>query len=363
MFICGECNTVITKEADVQVHMRIYHTQERSPEGRIRYLEAELKAEKEQHKHHVDTLEDTLKQINDCEQRIKDLEDMRKSQDIEIERLRNELDENTLKKEILLLKNMVEEKDKAIIKLDDKHSEEVRQLKKQQMQTTENLRSTVLEREVLRENDRILLNTFDMMKQYIEQMKDQYSRNSAVDVVKCEKCGYTAQSPTEIAEHMKIKHTEKYFSCGRCEFKTETEKSLAEHIKWIHETPTLVKCSRCPFESESSDDLKEHEKREHVQETLYECDKCQFDSMIRVNFEAHMNKHKLKTENLNKSCIKWNQGYCPYGTQCNFSHEEIPACRYQESCKNDRCPFYHFNTSWNTFLGRVPTRGRQQKNL
>ena len=42
------------------------------------------------------------------------------------------------------------------------------------MLTSENLRSAVLEREVLRENDRILLNTFDMMKSYIDQMKEKY---------------------------------------------------------------------------------------------------------------------------------------------------------------------------------------------
>ena len=258
---------------------------------------------------------------------------------------------------------MVEEKDKEIKKLDVKHSEETKQLKKQQIQMSENLRSTVLEREVLRENDRILLNTFDMMKQYIDQMKDQHTKNTAVDVNKCEKCVYNAKSQNELSEHMKTVHTDKQLSCGRCEYKTETEKSLAEHIKYIHETPTLVKCQRCDFKSERSDDLKEHEKREHIQDTLYECDKCQFDSIIRVNFEAHMDKHLQKTENLNKPCIKWNQGRCLYGTECNFSHVEIPACRYQESCKNIRCPFYHFNTSWNNFLGRVPARRRQQGNL
>ena len=61
-----------------------------------------------------------------------------------------------MKNEIVLLKNVVEEKDKAITKLKTKHSEEVKELKKQQIQTTENLRSTVMEREVLRENGRIL---------------------------------------------------------------------------------------------------------------------------------------------------------------------------------------------------------------
>ena len=269
-----------------------------------------------------------------------------------------------MKNEIVLLKNVVEEKDKAITKLKTKHSEEVKELKKQQIQTTENLRSTVMEREVLRENDRILLNTFDMMKQYIKQMKEQYSNNAVVDVGKydkCQKCEYTAKTPTEIAQHMSTKHTDKYFSCERCKFVTETEKNLAEHIKNEHEAARFIKCKSCDFESESADNLREHE-RSHVKETLYECEVCQFDSIIRANIEAHMKTyHSPKSGAFHKRCINWNQGYCSLGMECNFSHEEIPACRYQERCKNSRCPFYHFNTSWNTFLGKVQVRGRQEK--
>ena len=88
VFICGECNTGITNEADVEMHMRIYHAQERPLDDRIKYLEAALRAEQEQHKHHVDTLENTLKEISKCEQRIKELENVKKSQDVEIDRLK-----------------------------------------------------------------------------------------------------------------------------------------------------------------------------------------------------------------------------------------------------------------------------------
>ena len=399
IFICGECNTGVWSQEDVEIHMRGHYNNDRPVEERIKYLEAELRAEKEQHNHHIETLEDTLNQIRNCEQRIKDLEEMKKSQDKEIEKLKNE----------------VQEKEKVITKLKKKHSEEVEELNKQKILMTENLRSTVLEREVLRENDRVLLNTFDMMKEYIEQMKEQYSKNNSVDISmpqKCSQCKYVTKSQKEMSEHIVNKHRQKVLSCeicdhieykeddlkthmetahtdkqetavhccALCEFVTKGEKSLTEHIKSNHEIKckvcdfisessehlkihvesvhSVIKCRRCTYETLSSTEMKEHESPKHMKETLYECGVCQYDSIIKEKFEAHMEtKHKKKSQ----PCINWNKGHCPFGKECNFSHEEIPACRFQERCENPQCSFYHFNTSWNTFLGKAQTKGRHQK--
>ena len=90
-------------------------------------------------------MEDTLKQISSLELRMKNLKDLNKNQEEQID----------------ILKKESEEKDKILTKANKKHVDEVKELKSQQMLTSENLRSTVLEREVLSENDRILLNTFD----------------------------------------------------------------------------------------------------------------------------------------------------------------------------------------------------------
>ena len=407
IYICGECNSGIGSKEDIEIHMKRHYMKETPMEERVRYLEAELRAEKEQHKHHIDTLEDTLNEIRICEQKIKDLDDMKAIQDKEIERLKIELNE----------------KDKVITKLKNKHSEEVNELKKQQILTTENLRSTVLEKEVLRENDRVLLNTFDIMKEYIEQMKEQYSKNDSVGLSmpqKCAQCKFVAPSQSVMAEHMETKHRPKHLSCEKCgfvenndqnlkdhintvhvdnenkskekvafcctlcEFVTYQENSLTEHIKSTHETKckscdfyfennedmTLhirsshiaIKCKRCDYETISSNEMKEHESPQHMKERLYVCEICCFDSIIKENFEAHVeSKHRGDSRNKSNPCINWNQGYCPFGMECNFRHEEIPACKYQERCKNSRCSYYHFNTSWNTFLGRVQTKGRHQK--
>ena len=133
LFICGECHIGIESENEVESHMRIHHTEVMRDE-RIEYLEAELRAEKEQHMYRTEALEDALKKVKDLEQRKEYLEAINSNQEAQIVNFKIEL----------------EEKDKIIIKSKSKYIEEINELKRQQMQTTENLRSTVLKREVIK---------------------------------------------------------------------------------------------------------------------------------------------------------------------------------------------------------------------
>ena len=88
----------------------------------------------------------------------------------------------------------LDDKEREMQKNKLKHAEEVKALKKQQMQTSEALRTTVLERENLRETDRILLNTFDMMKIYVDQVKGQ-NKNPW-----CTSCGLFQETQSHILQ-------------------------------------------------------------------------------------------------------------------------------------------------------------------
>ena len=259
------------------------------------------------------------------------------------------------------LKKELDEKEKLIAKSKNKHTEELNELKRQQMLTSENLRSTVLEKEVLKENDRILLNTFDMMKQYIDQMKEQYSKkNSAIINTdeKCKECDHIAKSNTELNVHMETMHQDKRFECKKCYHKFVSEPELSKHLetkhieKETHGKQVLIKCKHCEYSSKNNEDLKKHE-NEHRSDELFECDQCQFDSIIKPNFEWHMKtQHGIKSRNTTTPCRFWNQGHCQYNRECRYSHEEIPLCRFQENCGNYRCPYFHYDKSWNSFLGK-----------
>ena len=185
----------------------------------------------------------------------------------------NNLKKNTvsgeLEHEIEILRKAADEKEKEIQKDQIKHSEEVKALKKQQMQTSETLRATVLERENLRETDRIMLNTFDMMNIYIDQIKNREARTET-QLLHCEQCEYTTGMSTELKQHVKIMHevrtdnaqhkeSEKetdediVFCCMKCRFETKYEKYLTEHIKKKHGS---FKCEECNIHMETENNLR-----------------------------------------------------------------------------------------------------------
>ena len=166
VYICGECNLGAESEEEVKDHMKINHHKDNKLEENLKRLESELRFEREQHNDHKDMLEVSLKEISSLKQYIVELEQMKQNLENQIGYLKKDIDENVLKQENKLLKDFIDEKEKQQKKNAEKHKEEVAELKRNQMFTSENLSSTVKEREILRENDRILLNTLDMMKKY-----------------------------------------------------------------------------------------------------------------------------------------------------------------------------------------------------
>ena len=140
-------------------------------EEQVKRLESELNYEKRQVEDHLKTLEETLKEFSSVRNEKEQLEIIRINLETEIESLKKESNETELKLEISTLKKELAEKNKQSKKLEEKHSNEVQDLKKQLMKTSEALQSAVLEKENLRESDRILLNTLDMMKIYVDQIE------------------------------------------------------------------------------------------------------------------------------------------------------------------------------------------------
>ena len=130
----------------------------------------------------------------------------------------------------------------------------------------------------------------------------------------------------------------------------------------------MIKCNKCEVEVTSRKYLNEHYQAKHTtrNQTMFSCDKCKYESIIENNLIEHKkNKHdisKLNHSSLRRNpfqgpmgeklCVFWNHGFCRHGDLCKFVHKEIPACFYQENCRKQKCPFFHFNKSLNTFLGR-----------
>ena len=300
IYICAECNSGFDSSGEVEAHMQLYH-QQISPEEKIRRLESELRIERGQHQDHLQMLKDTLKEASTLRNNVEQLEAIKSSLEGELEDLKKDSTEPDLHIENTELKKAIDEKNKLLKKSDEKHAKEVEELKKQQMQTSEALRSTVLERENLRESDRILLNTLDMMKIYVDQVKERESTLSRKHF-QCEKCDLSTKNMDELKGHQENMHSKEIksvpqknrkeqdeglvYCCTKCKFETKTEKSLTEHIKIKHES---FDCEECNRKLESRSKLKEHKKKEH---TVKDCDICNFETYSKRDLEHHvLNKH------------------------------------------------------------------------
>ena len=420
VYICAQCNLSFESNDKYDEHEQNTHGDIDLME-KIKSLEEALSLEKALHKNSLDEIEKLKLYVDEIEK-------MKGSLEIQIDQLKKDLEEDD-QEENNVLKNRIEEKDKLIKKNAEKHLLELNEYKRQDMLMKENLRCAINEREVLRENDRILLNTFDMMKKYMDQINVQSVKSKEVDIASksfiCEKCDYQTKSSELLREHSREIHVELedeliediVYCCVKCKFESKSNDTLNEHLKEKHgryhckncneifdsnhllrkhvETKhktnicqicnftsnnveemnqhvialhnKMIKCDGCKFEATSRKALKEHVNEEHTKKHKFSCDRCKYESIIENNLIEHQkNKHENKTRSVNtekvgkpskfdkngKLCVFWNHGFCRHGNLCKFVHKEIPACFYQEHCRKEKCPFFHYNRSQNTFLGR-----------
>ena len=298
VYICAECNSGFVTQEEVENHIRMYH-QEMNWEEKLRRLETELRLEKGQHQDHLNMLEISLRECSGYRQRIDVLEKTNSNFEAEIKFLKEDSNSNEIKIENIKLKKDIEEKDKQIKKTVDKNAEEIKNLKNQNMKTSEALRSAILERENLRENDRIMLNTLDMMKIYVDQLKNKEA-NLIEKSFKCQDCEFSAKISEDLKIHIKNAHKGGprddletnpknapvegiVYCCTKCKFETKAEKTLTDHIKKKHESN--YGCEDCGSNFKSRSRLNENVQSVHK---VNECDICNFVSKSRKEVDEHV---------------------------------------------------------------------------
>ena len=63
----------------------------------------------------------------------------------------------------------------------------------------------------------------------------------------------------------------------------------------------------------------------------------------------------------NGICIDWNRGNCQYYELCQYSHIEMPACRYEDNCRRLNCHFWHNKDGFFPFLEIFLSQFSQQR--
>ena len=195
-----------------------------------------------------------------------------------------------------------------IKKLKQQHTEEITEVKIQNLRMKEELRSIVKEKERVQESERILLNTFDTLKSYYER---------PTDSLKCTQCGFTCKDKSELDRHNQTSHTIVY-ACISCNFTTDSKSDQDEHVKThLPSTErTVYQCEMCGKEGDSKQDMEVHLQNSHtchqcktMHKDLYElnrhkekehgkkrinCTLCHFIANSEQNLKDHMPNHETE---------------------------------------------------------------------
>ena len=89
------------------------------------------------------------------------------------------------------------------------------------MKVEEELRSAILEKNLLRDSERILLNTFDTLKMHYDAKKNNINASES------------REEATDKNTNSSSKKEE--FKCNKCVFKTNRVATLRDHTKNTHE--------------------------------------------------------------------------------------------------------------------------------
>ena len=227
-------------------------------------------------------------------------------------------DINTLSQKLAETRDLCVEYKNKLENLKKDNQEEVAKITTEKMKVEEELRSAVLEKNLLRDSERILLNTFDTLRMH-----------------------YDARKGKE--DEVRSGQNEETFNCDKCNFKTNIKDQLQSHVVNIHEVHTLEKCKECDYKTPFIVNLKMHMDEVH--------------SQPRPANMGETGGYNQKENNGKKYCRYWNRGYCQHDNGCVFLHEDAPECYYGDRCSNKwNCSFFHEdlfrNPQPSAFLGQ-----------
>ena len=181
--------------------------------------------------------------------------------------------------------------------------EELKNLKIEKKKTEEDYRSAIKEKHLLKDTERILLNTFDTLKQY-----------------------YDAKERKAEAETRPNKRNSRH----------EGEKSTNE---------TNFKFFECKFETNKKESLMKHVVDDHDSARNRKCPEGQQQNKSRQSETSKTTRTKYYTrdERMNNGyCVHWNNGHCGFGDFCRYLHVESPYCYFQDTCqRRDTCRYFH----------------------
>ena len=264
------------------------------------------KNEKKQHK--IEQLEDEVRkkdeEIASMDGNSDQRENVKKVKDLE-----DDLD---------LAKELCSEYEETIGNIRKEKEEAVNEVLKSKLKLEEEFRSVTLEKQRLKDTERILLKTFDTIKEY-----------------------YESKNRKEEEKRSTIK-----FPCDQCEFESNTRENLKSHIEIVHVSLNRQENTNARNRQQNETNRDQRSYHENVRQSDLPCSR---NSRSRNMF------YSLEERKKNGYCIYWNGGLCKYEELCKYSHVESPNCYFQENCRRklNGCKFFHRDMMHDaSFLGQ-----------
>ena len=90
---------------------------------------------------------------------------------------------------------------------------------------------------IIREKERILLNTFDIWKSKFDSITHEKKQKSQAEKnsYECDKCVYEATTHADLTEHKNNNHAEEEIKCEQCGLVVTTDANLKGHMEAYHE--------------------------------------------------------------------------------------------------------------------------------
>ena len=350
----GECANCVSLCQDVSLLL------EQKEHSRIEHDECKLEMKKWK-KEAEEKEKKNIEILNKLDKMIKENEDLKK--EVEQRKEEEKIDEEKWQRANLdfdRIKLLHEKVSKENVKIAETCKNEIKVILKQKLEAENRYNDLVNEREKYREKERILLNTFDLLKSKFDLQPNSKKVEGSTHIpdssYDCSKCVYEATTIADLRKHELDIHIQQEFKCQHCGHTVLSESDLRGHIEAYHENidagnnSTIFICTSCDEEYQRKEDLEQHMRIQHSQEESdFKCDKCDYEGESTSDLEKHRqaDHYQFKYfccacdyETLNKNVLKLHKTEKHQNAFLETRREKVfppPKCNLMDPSHSTKC--------------------------
>lgn len=117
---------------------------------------------------------------------------------------------------------------------------------------------------------------------------------------KCDHCNFTCVYEQDYIQHIKIHFTGKLHNCDVCDYGTNIRKYFTDHVRKHINKP--YKCILCNYSFHKPSELRNHVIIKHSDLKAFKCEYCEYTCKLKKMLKSHMRTHQPEKKILCKYC-------------------------------------------------------------